>query len=157
MEEGACKALGKRALTPLALIFSQLLGSLSLGNEETSLSYSFWLPTLTLARFRHFTCVSLLNTMASHWSLEFISDLLGSLPRGVGDDLACYAICDSSILLWVVNKSTLEASYFICSSCFCRARSTLSNISSRLDFRGYGPCWRKGGLWNLRGIGLALA
>jgi len=39
--------------------------------------------------------------------------MLGNLPGGAGEELACWAICDSNILLLVVNKSTLEANYLI--------------------------------------------
>jgi len=42
--------------------------------------------------------------------------LIKKYTRGVEDELAYYVICDFDILLWVLNKSTLEGHCFMYSS-----------------------------------------
>jgi len=158
MGDGAYKAVGKAALTPLVFhALSLLFGFILTRQWDNTLIISFWLSTSTLAPLGPSSYVPLLSTMALHCSLGFGLGLLRSLTGGVVDELACCIIYNSSIFLWVVNKSTLEASYLVYSPCFCCAKSTLSNIDLRLDFWGRVACWGKGGLWNPGGIGLALA
>ena len=127
--QGGMYGLGGRIFDSFDFSLSRLSwGSLSLGNGATPLCCSFLLLTSSLTPLGPSSCVSLLSTMALHYSLGFCLDLLCSLVRGVINELACWAIYVCGILLWVVNESTLEASCLMYSSCFYCTRSTLSTI-----------------------------
>jgi len=100
MGEGECKVLEKGALTPLVSHSLSLLCGFILTRQWGFTPITLLLTLhLSLAFLGPSSSMPLLSIMPLQYFLGFGSGLLGSLLGGVVDELACCAICDSSILL----------------------------------------------------------